>query len=127
MQIQIFDKNVALEPSQRQFILRRLEFAFDRFESKVRGLSLTLSDVNGPRGGKDKLCRLRMMLQENGEIVLSENSFTIEAAVARLADRAANTVHRLVERRRIYQRHAHSVVSGGEGAVSTTLAQTAAV
>lgn len=106
MKIQIIEKSVSLTEAQREIVYSRLVHALDRFDDKVRGLTVTLSDINGPRGGVDKLCRLRMLLNENGEIVLSENSESVEAAVSCIADRAANTVQRLVERRRTYQHHA---------------------
>jgi len=106
VEVQIFDKNVSLTSSQRELITRRLQFALGRFDEKIRGLWVTFSDVNGPRGGNDKLCRVRLRLHEKGEIVLSENSVTIESAIARVADRAAHKLSRLIERRRIYQRNA---------------------
>jgi putative sigma-54 modulation protein len=111
MNIQIIEKSVALSESQRELVSRRLTAALDRFADKVCGLTVTFSDLNGPRGGVDKLCRLRMLLRENGEIVMSENSDAIESAVTRLADRAANTIQRLVERRRAYQRNAAAFAS----------------
>jgi len=106
MEVQIFDKNVSLTSSQRELITRRLQFALGRFDAKIRGLWVTVSDVNGPRGGNDKLCRVRLRLHEKGEIVLSENSVSIESAIACVADRAAHKIGRLIERRRLYRRNA---------------------
>lgn len=106
MEVQIFDKNVSLTSSQRELITRRLQCALGRFDAKIRGLLVTFSDVNGPRGGNDKLCQVRLRLHEKGEIVLSENSGTIESALASVADRAAHKLGRLMERHRIYQLNA---------------------
>jgi putative sigma-54 modulation protein len=124
MKIQIIEKSISLSESQRALVSRRLTAALDRFADKVCGLTVTFSDLNGPRGGDDKLCRVRMLLRENGEIVLSENSDAVESAVTRIADRAANTVQRLVERRRLYQRNAANLATTmlrPATAVSTTI------
>jgi len=114
MNVQIFDNNVALSSSQRELIIRRLQAALGRFDSKIRGLMVSFFDINGPRGGNDKLCRLRLLISGKREIVLSENNTSIESAVSRVADRAAHKIGRVIERRRLYQRNAGKPFSSND-------------
>jgi putative sigma-54 modulation protein len=79
---------------------RRLRFALDRFADRIRSVVVQFRDPNGPRGGVDALCQLRVSLT-NGEVLvveqLSEDPFL---AVGRAADRMRRTVRDRIERRR---------------------------
>ena len=60
MKIAIRTHDVTLTEALRALVTRRLSSAFDRLGPTVRAVDVTLSDVNGPRGGVDKHCRLRV-------------------------------------------------------------------
>lgn len=51
MDVNILDRNVGITSGQREHIDRCLQFAFDRFGSHIRGIEISLTDVNGPKGG----------------------------------------------------------------------------
>ena len=60
MKIVIRAHQVDLTPELRDHVRRRLEFALGRLGPAVRAVQVTLADVNGPRGGVDKQCRMRI-------------------------------------------------------------------
>lgn len=99
MVIEIRNRNVKLDADTREWIERRLHFALGRFSNRIRKLSVSLMDLNGPRGGIDKDCTLRIMLKPMGEIVLDDVDETVEGAVAMLAERASRAVTRRLEKR----------------------------
>lgn len=79
--------------------------AFERFASHVRRVALMLSDQNGPRGGKDTRCILRVSLEGLPEVVVAETQETVEQAVGGALLRASRAVARSVERRRRYREY----------------------
>jgi hypothetical protein len=77
-----------------------------------------LGDVNGPRGGADKRCRIVVHLPPGGRAVVSGTATDPYAAVARTAQRSAHAVKRHLKRKRSFrQRH-----RGGGRSVRTTRA-----
>ena len=100
MRIEVTKRNVTLTDDVREWIERRLQFALGRFSSRIRRVSLMISDVNGDRGGCDKQCRLRILLIPSGEVVVEDMDPSIVSVVANVAERAARSVSRALERRR---------------------------
>jgi hypothetical protein len=81
-----------------QVARQRLSFAVGRFAGRVRSLTVRLSDVNGPRGGRDKHCAIAVRLAGSRRlIVIEELDADVAAAIARAADRAARAVARAVQ------------------------------
>lgn len=76
---------------------RRLEFALGRFADRVRSTSVRLIDLNGPRGGLDKQCRVLVRLAwPNRLIVVEEVDADGAAAISHAAARVARAVSRAV-------------------------------
>lgn len=76
---------------------RRFEFALGRFHGRVQSVAVRLVDLNGPRGGIDKRCRVTVRLTEpKRTLVLEDTDADAVVAVDRLADRTARTVARVV-------------------------------
>ena len=104
MRIQILDRNVGITQNQREHIDRCLQFAFDRFSSHVDSIDISLADLNGPKGGEDVQCRMKVLLQGKGELVVEGKGVSVEAVVAETADRAALAVSRRLDRLRDLKR-----------------------
>lgn len=84
----------------RRHIERKLQFALARFSGHVAKVMVLLRDVNGPRGGVDKSCRILAKVRGCGVVVADVVDTTWHAAVDRAADRIGRTVARGLERRR---------------------------
>jgi len=85
-------------PDIAERVRRRLEFALGRFSSRVRSLSVRLTDVNGPRGGRDKQCQLDVrLLRPRRVIIIEDVDAEVEAAISRAADRATRAIARAVD------------------------------
>jgi putative sigma-54 modulation protein len=102
MKIHVLDRNVGISPDQRVKIERCLQFALDRF-LHVRAVDVAFSDVNGPKGGEDLHCRIKISLQGKGDLVIEGKGFVVEAVAAETADRAALAVSRRLEKPRYVQ------------------------
>jgi len=97
MKITILFKDLQVTASDRQRIQDRIRVALTRFTPLIRGLTVTISDENGLRGGVDKKCRLVVRLHA-GSVVVNEQADGVLAAVTLAAERAARTVARVHHR-----------------------------
>lgn len=83
------------DASLADLIRRRFAFALGRFDGRVRSVTVRLTDVNGPRGGVDKQCRVTAHLRGGARaIVLEDIDADAAVAVDRVADRTARAVAR---------------------------------
>lgn len=102
MKIVIRTHAVTLTESLRALVGRRLAAAFDRLRPGVQAVDVTLIDVNGPRGGVDKHCRLRVHGAASAPVVVTSVAAELEAAISAAAERAARVVVRDRARRRSF-------------------------
>lgn len=75
-----------------------LYFALGRFATKIEHVGVRLSDVNGPRGGVDKECRVRIRLHGLRVVLVTDVDAELRAAVDRACERAGRAVARRVDR-----------------------------
>ena len=108
MRLQIRTKNFRLHDADRKEMERRLQFALSRFDGRISQVTVGLADLNGPRGGADKQCRLVVRLAPSGKVTIEETHANVSAAVALAADRAGRAVGRELKRRRDARHHRRS-------------------
>lgn len=83
-----------------EHIERRLRFALRRFADHVGEVQIQLADVNGPRGGVDKRCRITVPLLPRGVVRVEGDGDDPFALVAQVAKRVGRSVRRTLARRR---------------------------
>ncbi len=81
-------------------IERRLRFALSRFRGRIVKVFVFLQDLNGPRGGIDKVCRVLVKTRGSGIVVAAVIDSAWEAAVDRATTRIGHSVARQIERHR---------------------------
>jgi len=86
---------VDLTARLKHYLERRLLFALGRFGRRVTGVSVWISDENGPKGGIDKRCAIAARLKGAGEVRVEEVGAELWFAI----DCAAGRLHRAVSRR----------------------------
>lgn len=99
MQITTTARDTELTTSLRDYIENRLAFALSRFQNRVRGVVIVLSDVNGPKNGIDKRCLLKIRPRGLSEFTIEETESDFQSALNRAADRARRTLARRLQRR----------------------------
>ncbi len=77
-----------------QHIERRVRLNLSRFGAAITRVSVRILDVNGPRGGEDKLCRIETRLRSRAPVIVENTA----AAARESFDRAIDRVARVVER-----------------------------
>ncbi|MBI4517464.1 MAG: HPF/RaiA family ribosome-associated protein [Deltaproteobacteria bacterium] len=98
MQLHIKGRNLLLAPAVIERIERRLRFALSRFADCIDRVTVQFADLNGPRGGVDKQCRIVVKLRRGGEVVVEDTATDLETAIDRGADRAQRAVARALAR-----------------------------
>jgi putative sigma-54 modulation protein len=69
-------------------------------DDEASEIDIALADINGPKGGVDKECRVTVRLPGLSAIHVTETSETLHQAVDACRDRLENALKRTLERRR---------------------------
>ena len=87
MEILIRTRSVEVTDEVRELIARRLQFALDAFKDRIEAASVHLADVNGPRCGVDKRCRITAAVRGIGNVVARSSAETLLGAVTLTSSR----------------------------------------
>lgn len=87
MELSIRTRDFELTRAFRAWVTRRLAFALANFQDHIEDTSVYLMDLNGPKGGVDKLCQVRVRARGIGDIAVRETGKTFDAVVNRVVRR----------------------------------------
>lgn len=105
MQFEIRAKDMPISEPLRVHIERRFSFALERFAMRITRVCVNVRDLNGPRGGVDKRCRVAIVIMPSTTIVMEDQASNIYAAIDRVADKAGRCIGRRLKRRKGGARH----------------------
>lgn len=77
---------------------RRLAFALSRYASRIDRLVVRFSDLNGPKGGNDKVCQIGFTLKGMAPESVEAQDADLYCAVDLAAAKAGRRMARLIER-----------------------------
>jgi putative sigma-54 modulation protein len=104
MRLEIRRRGLKVTEELRNYLKERLRLALTRFGRHIDLVRVYLWDVNGPRGGPGKKCRMVVELPPRGRVIVAGADTVISRAVARTATRVGVAVQRHVKRRRARRR-----------------------
>lgn len=113
MELTIRTRNFELTDAIREHVTRRLELALDAFGQHVEDVHVYLADLNGPKGGVDKLAQISVKVRRDGEIAVRETGTTLYAAINRAIRR---TKYRVAETIRAGEAPARESIRTAEAA-----------
>jgi hypothetical protein len=90
---------VDLSPEERARIRHGLGVKLRRDETSIERVTVRVRDVNGPRGGIDKLCRIKV-LSGLPSVVFESRALSLKAAINGALSGTERAVRRSVQRRR---------------------------
>jgi putative sigma-54 modulation protein len=96
---------VALGDDEREHIGHKLAMKLAKFGTMVERASVRVEDVNGPRGGIDKVCRVKVVLFGLPTVVIEQADEAQHAAVDGALARTDIAVARSLARRRMKPLH----------------------
>lgn len=98
MDIQVLGVNVKLTPAIIEHAKHRLTAALDQHRDRIRRVQVRLIDVNGPRGGRDQVCHVAVVLASGAIMDQRRRGRDLYANVSLLADAVKQRVGRRIER-----------------------------
>lgn len=98
MRIDITGTSLATSPALIEHTEQRLRAALDRFGRRVKRVSVRFSDLNGGRGGEDKVCSLAVTLHRLGTTEVESLGSDAYAVVDRAAAKMKLVLSRKLER-----------------------------
>jgi len=115
VKIHIQARGFELTEGLRAHAERRLRFALSWADHDVRDVSIRLYDVNGPRGGNDKRCFIRIPLDSGHEVVVEDTEADLYVAIDRAAERTERVLARRLRRMREHRHGRPDFVTAAEG------------
>ncbi|HEX5458536.1 MAG TPA: CBS domain-containing protein [Steroidobacteraceae bacterium] len=83
----------------RAYIRQSLGERLGRFATAIERVSVRTEDVNGPRGGTDRMCRIKVVLEGLPTVVLERRDASLSAAVDEALAAAETAVDRALRGR----------------------------
>ena len=100
MHITIQTRGFSITESLRLYVLQRIRFVLGWAGIGTRKLAVVLSDINGPRGGNDKRCKIQVQLVGGKDLVIEDTEADMYVAIDRAAERADRALVRRMKRER---------------------------
>ncbi len=100
MKLDLRTPHLDLTPEARDEMRRRLATILDRLRPWIRAVTATITDINGPRGGADKQCRLHVRGRSTRSVVVEHVGMDALGTLVAAATRAAHVVTRKMARAR---------------------------
>lgn len=92
--------NVRIGANDRDYIRRKLGRKLGKFSRHVERTSVRIEDVNGPRGGVDQRCRIKVVLRGLPSVVVEERHEMLQAAIDGALARVTLAVRQATDSRR---------------------------
>ncbi len=94
---------LSLDEDDRAYIRRRLGEKLGKYAESIERVTVRLVDVNGPRGGVDQSCRIKVVLSGLPSVVVEHRAASLKPALTGALASAERAVRRAVQRRRMAQ------------------------
>lgn len=94
-----------LDQEDKDGIARKLGMKLGKFGSSIERVSVRLFDANGPKGGVDQVCRIKVVLSGLPSVVVERRHSAVLNAIDAAIRATALAVRRSVQRRRLKPRH----------------------
>jgi CBS domain-containing protein len=94
-----------LDQEHKDEVARKLGMKLGKFASSIERVSVRLFDANGPRGGVDQVCRVKVVLSGLPSVLVERRNSALSNAIDAAIRAAALAVRRSVQRRRLKPLH----------------------
>jgi ribosome-associated translation inhibitor RaiA len=95
---------VELDEENRVLIRRKLGMKLGKFVASIERVTVRVTDVNGPRGGIDHACNVKVVLSGLPSVVVERRDVAPQAAIDLALRATEQAVRRSIGRRRIKAR-----------------------
>jgi len=103
MQLQIKTRGFDITRGLEVFIEEKVRLSLTRFSQKIHSVYVTLSDMNGPKGGEDKKCLITVHLGRAQPVVLHHIDADMYDAISHCCHRVKRSVSRQLDKSNHYK------------------------
>ncbi len=103
---------VELDKDDRKLIRLKLGAKLGKFATSIERVSVRVTDANGPRGGVDQVCRVKVVLSGLPSVVVERRHRSLGAAIDAALQATEGAVRSSVRRRRMKPRRRRKPASG---------------
>lgn len=93
-----------IDAADRAYLRRKLGVKLGKFARAIERVSVRISDMNGPRGGVDKVCTIKVVLTRRPSVVVEQQHASLQTAMDAALQRTERAVRRSVQRRTVRSR-----------------------
>ena len=104
---------VELADDGRALIRRKLGMKLGKFATSIERVSVRVTDTNGPRGGVDQVCSVKVVLSGLPSVVIERQHAALHAAIDVALHATEQAVRRRVRRRRMKPLRGRNSVTRG--------------
>ena len=104
MQVNVTSTNLAVSKQFKNELVKKLKTVFGRTHERIVKANITLSDVNGSKGGNDKECKIKLTLPGSPSILVMARKDTLFKAAATALSTANLTLKRKLKKQQALQR-----------------------
>jgi ribosomal subunit interface protein len=94
MLVNIQSRHFSLSEALSKYVKSKVQIMLSRYESKIISINVSLFDINGPKGGEDKCCKIIIKINGASSIVVQEPAESLYAASNTCSRRARRAVKR---------------------------------
>lgn len=98
MRLIVKSKNLDVQALHRETIQERVNSVFNRTSHAIQSITVSLSDINGPKGGPDKEVKVKLKSDNLPSIVVVDQKSNWIVAVNSALSRANNSFMRKIKR-----------------------------
>jgi ribosome-associated translation inhibitor RaiA len=92
--------DIDLTTRERAIATRRIAYKLEKFSRRVLRVSIRFEDINGPKGGQDTVCRIKVVLRGLPTVIAEQTAGDLLSALDLASERAEHAVHHAVDRAR---------------------------
>jgi putative sigma-54 modulation protein len=94
MLINIQSRHFSLSEAISRYVKSKVHTMLGRYETKIISINVSLFDVNGPKGGEDKCCKIIVKINGTGSIVVQETAEDLYDAINSSSRRVRRAIKR---------------------------------
>lgn len=100
LKVRIQRAYIEVSPEDLSQIEKAFSLAIDRFDHVVRDIEVTMTDVNGPRGGVDKRCSVQLRMYPRGLVVVRSAGSSLIETVNEACDRIRQVISKRLSKKK---------------------------
>jgi len=104
MQINIQARHLKQAKKIKAYVKRRLGFSLSNRSDNIQAIHVTLSDINGPKGGVDKCCQIHLKVASIPDIIISKVGADIFSVIDKVSDRVLRSLNNKLIKKRSFKR-----------------------